>query len=51
MLPNVEQVLDETHVENKRNVNHDFIGSNIGFKTHHIPKIDMSKFDGKYPVT
>jgi len=41
----------ETHDENKRNVNHDFIESNVGLKTHHIPKIDMRKFDGKDPVT
>ena len=37
--------------ENKRNVNHDFIDSNVGFKTQHIPKIDMRKFDGKDPIT
>ena len=51
MIPNGETVVDETHDENKRNVNHDFIDSNFGFKTHHIPKIDMRKFDGKDPVT
>jgi len=47
MLPNGENVLDETHDENKRNVNHDFKDSNFGLNTHHIPKIDMMKFDGK----
>ena len=47
MLPNGEILLDETHDENKRNVNHDSIDSNVGSKTHHIPKIDMRKFDGK----
>ena len=51
MIPNDEKVLNETHEENKRNVNHVFIDSNIGSKTHHIPKIDMRKFDGKDPVT
>ena len=51
MIPNGEKVVQETHVENKINVNHDFINSNIGLKTHHIPKIDMRKFDGKDPVT
>ncbi len=46
-LPNGENVVEETHDENKRNVNHDFIESNIGLKTHHIPKIYMMNFDGK----
>ena len=36
---------------NKGNVNHDSIDSNVGSKTHHIPKIDMRKFDGKDPAT
>ena len=30
MLPNGEKLLDETHDENKKNVNHDFIESNVG---------------------
>ena len=51
MLSNDERVVKETHDENKRNVNHDFIDSNIGLKTHHVPKIDMRKFDGKDHVT
>jgi len=51
MLTNGERVVKETHYENKRNVNHDFIDSNVGSKTHHIPKIDMRKFDGKDPET
>ena len=38
-------------IENKQNVNHDFIDSNVGLKTHHVPKIDMRKFDGKDPAT
>jgi len=46
-----ERVLKETHDENKRNVNHDSIDANVGSKTHHIPKIDMRKFDGKDPAT
>ena len=50
-LPNGEKVVEETHDENKRNVNHDFIDSNVGFKTHNIPNIDMSNFDGKDPIT
>ena len=47
MLPNGEKVFHESHDENKRNVNHDFRDSNVGFKNHHIPNIDMRKFDGK----
>ena len=50
MFPNGKKVVDETHDEHERNVNHDFIDSNFGFKTHHIPKIDIRKFDGKGPV-
>jgi len=51
MFTNGERVVKETHDENKRNVNHDFIDSNVGLKTHHVPKIDMRKFDGKDPIT
>jgi len=50
-VTNGERVVKETHDENKRNVNHDSINSNVGSKTHHIPKIDMRKFDGKDPAT
>ena len=46
-----ERVVKETHDENKINVNHDFIDSNVGSKNHHVPKIDMRKFDGKDPIT
>ena len=51
ILPNGEKILDETHDENKRNVNHDFTDSNVGLKSHHIPNIDMRKFDGNDLVT
>ena len=51
MFPNGENVLDETHDENKWNGIHDFGDSNFGFNTHNIPKIDMRKFDGKDEVT
>ena len=50
-VTNGERVVKETHDENKRNVNHDTKDSNVGSKTHHIPKIDMRKFDGKDPAT
>jgi len=48
--PNNEKVVEETHDEKKINVNHDFIESKIGLKTHNIPNIDMRKFDGKDPI-
>ena len=51
MFHNGEKILEETHDENKINVNRDFINSNVGGKNHHIPKKDMRKFDGKDPVT
>ena len=51
ILTNGEKVVKETHDANKRNVNHDIIDSNFGSKTHHIPKINMRKFDGKDPTT
>jgi len=51
MVTNGERVVKETHDENKKNVNHDSIDSNVGSKTHHSPKIDMRKFDGKDPAT
>ena len=46
MVTNGERVVKETHDE-KKNVNHDFIDSNVGFKAYHVPKIDMKKFEGK----
>ena len=51
MFPNGEKIVEETHDEKKINVNHDFISSNVGWKNHHIPKMDMRKFDGKDLVT
>ena len=50
-VTNGERVVKETHDEKKINVNHDFKDSNVVSKTHHIPKIDMRKFDGKDPAT
>jgi len=47
MFINGERVVEETHDENEINVNYDFINSNIGLKTHLVPKIDMRKFYGK----
>ena len=47
----VKKVGNGTHDENKINVNHDFIDSNIGSKNHHVPKINMRKFDSKDPGT
>ena len=50
ILTNGEKVAKETHDVNKRNVNHNSIDSNVGSKTHHIPKIDMRKFDDRDPT-
>ena len=35
----------------KKKLNLDFTDSNVGFNIHHIPKIDMRKFDDKDLVT
>ena len=51
MLHNGEKIVEETQDENKTNVNCDFINSNVGWKNYHIQKMDMTKFDGKDPVT
>ena len=42
-----DKEIHENHDEDKRNINYDFRDSNVGFKNHHIPKIDMRKFNGK----
>ena len=51
MIPNGGNIGEEPHDENKINVNHDFINSNVGRKNHHIQKMDLRKFYGKDPVT
>ena len=51
MIRNSENIVEETHDERKINVNHDFIKWSVGWKAHHIPKIDMMNFDGYYSVT
>ena len=51
MIPNDEKIVEETHDEKKINVNREFINSNVGWKNHHIPKMDMRKFYGKDPIT
>ena len=51
MLPKDNKVFHETHDENKKNVNHDFRDSKFGFKTKHIPNIDMRMFNGMDSVT
>ena len=50
MIPNGENVVQETHDEKKINVNRDFINPNLGWKTHHITNMDMRKFYGKDPI-
>ena len=49
MFPNGEKIVEETHDKKKININHDFINSNVGWKNHHIPKMDMKKFDARIP--
>ena len=51
MIPNGGKIVEETHDENKINVNRCFKNSNVGLKNHHIPKMNMRKFDGKDLVT
>jgi len=51
MFTNGERVVKETHDENKRNVNYDFVNSNVELKTHHRPKINIRKFDCKDLIT
>jgi len=51
MVTNGERVVKETHDENKRNISHDLIDSNVGLKTHHVPKTNTREFDGKDPKT
>ena len=50
MFPNGEDMVEETHDEKKINFNCDFINSNVGWKNHHIPKMDMRKVYGKDPI-
>ena len=50
-IPSDDKEIHENHDEDKRNRNYDFIDSNVGFKNHHIPKINMRNFDGNDLVT
>jgi hypothetical protein len=49
--PKSENASHEIHDEDTRKVNQEWINSNFGLKTSHVPKIDMRKFDGKDPIT
>jgi hypothetical protein len=49
--PKSENASHEIHDEDTRKVNQEWRNSNFGLKTNHVPKIDMSKFDGKDPIT
>ena len=51
MTPYGKKVVNKTHDEKKKNVNSDFINTNVGLKTHHIPNLDMRNFYGKDPIT
>lgn len=43
-LPSGVKLIHENNDEEKRNMNYYFRDSNVVFKNHHIPKIDMMKF-------
>jgi gas vesicle protein len=49
--PKSENVSHEIHDEETRKVNQEWINSNFGLNTNHVPKIDMRNFDGKDPIT
>jgi hypothetical protein len=49
--PKSENASHQIHDEETRKVNPEWRISNFGFKTNHIPKINMRKFDGKDPIT
>jgi gas vesicle protein len=49
--PESENASHEINDEETRKVNQEWRNSNFGFKTNHVPKIDMRKFDGKDPIT
>jgi hypothetical protein len=49
--PESENASHEIHDEDTRKVDQEWINSNFGLKTNHIPNIDMRKFDGKDPIT
>jgi len=46
-----ENVIHENYDEEKRNMNYYFRDPNVGFKTHHIPNINMRNFYGKGLIT
>jgi hypothetical protein len=48
--PESENASHEIHDEDTMKVNQEWINSNFGLKTNHVPKIDMRKFDGKDPI-
>ena len=49
--PESENAYHDIHDEDTRKMNKKWRNSNLGLKTNHFPKIDMRKFDGKYPIT
>lgn len=49
--PSGGKAIHENYDEDKRNINYDARDSKVGFKNHHIPKIEIRKFDGKDLVT
>jgi hypothetical protein len=49
--PESENASQEIHDEDTRKVNQEWRNSNFCFKTNHVPKINMIKFDGNDPIT
>jgi hypothetical protein len=49
--PESDNVSHEIHDVDRRKMNQDWRNSNFGLNTNHFTKIDMSKFDGKDPIT
>ena len=50
MIPNGKNIVQEARDEKKINVNHDFMNSNVGSNSHHIPKLIGGSL-GKDPIT
>jgi hypothetical protein len=46
-----DNVSHEIHDQDTKKMNQDWRNSSFGLKNNHFPKIDMRKFDGKYPIT
>jgi len=50
-LPKSDNVSHEIQDQDTRKINEGWRNSIFGLNTNHFPNIDMSKFDGKDPIT